>query len=47
MQLRAELLLAQSSMNCDYEDVLPFQIKNVKNSYLLQLSEMQYAITLY
>lgn len=37
VQLRAELLVAQSSVNCDYEDALPFQIKNVKSSDLLHL----------
>lgn len=46
MQLRPELLLAQSSVNCGCEDALPLQIKNVKISYLLYLCEVQYAIAL-
>lgn len=37
MELSTELLVAQSSVSCDYEDALLFQIKNVKSSNLLYL----------
>lgn len=41
-QLSNDLLVAQTSVNCDYEDALSFQIRSVKNSNLLQLNEVQH-----
>lgn len=41
-QLSNDMLVAQTSVNCDYEDALPFRMRSVKNSNLLQLNEVQH-----